>query len=531
MSDVIEDCWEVLGVAPGADERSIRRQYARLLKVHRPDEDPEAFQRLREAYEQALAQTRWELDEPDFDAPPQQDAPAPVVQPTEPLIEAAPDQVQQALALLDGLAPAQLDSRWQQACAQGCEAAFEYQLLQYCLSDAAPRLAILHWAVPARGWFTPWQAVPMTVYQADELLGSLWQACHASLQAHLEQGDERGFQACLEHWGEQAWLEPFDRREQWQAMVLQLLHEHDTWNHALFERICQYFNWSDDNGGPKPAYLWQALNERCERDAWFARQQALAEQWHWHTQPEGNAAYLLLRPLALKQQVALAQGFSEADWNACEHLTQTLLYRYPELLDQVPHRDLYFWRKLAPRPMHPRSYLRVMSTMLVVILLWMAGPKFFDNLQNVLIAAVVGGLLTVQLSSVFMRVWQWLSSSLLALDLRLSGWLIPAWANPDGERLLLRHGVPRVMLALPIYPMLAGTHPLIAVVGLVGYFGVGLLGLLPYHPPTSEGSGPLHKAWRVLHELYEFNLAQVAVLLVTVVVVTWWQVQPPGFLS
>lgn len=533
MSDVIEDCWEVLGVAPGADERSIRRQYARLLKVHRPDEDPEAFQRVREAYEQALAQTRWELDEPHAEAQalPQQDAPAPVAQSIEPLIEAAPDQVQQARALLDGLDPAQLDSRWQQARAQGCEAAFEYQLLQYCLSDAAPRLAILHWAVPARGWFTPWQAVPMTAYQADELLGSLWQACHAGLQVRLEAGDERSVYTCLEQWGGQAWLEPFDRREQLQAMLLQLLHEHDTWSHGLFERICQYFNWSDDNGGPKPSYLWQALNERCERDAWFARQQALAEQWHWHTQPEGNAAYLLLRPLALKQQVALAQGFSEADWNACEHLTQTLLYRYPELLDQVPHRDLYFWRKLAPRPMHPRSYLRVMSTMLVVILLWMAGPKFFDNLQNVLIAAVVGGLLTVQLSSVFMRVWQWLSSSLLALDLRLSGWLIPQWANPDGERLLLRHGVPRVMLALPIYPMLAGTHPLVAVVGLVGYFGVGLLGLLPYNPPTGEGSGPLHKAWRVLHELYEFNLAQVVALLVTVVVVAWWQVQPPGFLS
>ena len=58
MSDVIEDCWSVLALAPGADERSIRRQYARLLKVHRPDEDPEAFQRLREAYEQALARSR-----------------------------------------------------------------------------------------------------------------------------------------------------------------------------------------------------------------------------------------------------------------------------------------------------------------------------------------------------------------------------------------------------------------------------------------------------------------------------------------
>lgn len=77
--------------------------------------------------------------------------------------------------------------------------------------------------------------------------------------------------------------------------------------------------------------------------------------------------------------MALAQGFSEADWEACEHLTQTLLYHYPELLDQVPHRDLYFWRRLAPRPLHPRSYLRVMSCMVLVIVLWLAGPDFFAH--------------------------------------------------------------------------------------------------------------------------------------------------------
>ena len=41
-------CWEVLGLDAEADERTIKRQYARLLKGTRPDEDPEAFQALRE---------------------------------------------------------------------------------------------------------------------------------------------------------------------------------------------------------------------------------------------------------------------------------------------------------------------------------------------------------------------------------------------------------------------------------------------------------------------------------------------------
>ncbi|RKR37216.1 J domain-containing protein [Paraburkholderia sp. BL17N1] len=46
--------WDVLGVEPSADERAVRRAYARLLKQQRPDEDAEAFQRLRYAYESAL---------------------------------------------------------------------------------------------------------------------------------------------------------------------------------------------------------------------------------------------------------------------------------------------------------------------------------------------------------------------------------------------------------------------------------------------------------------------------------------------
>lgn len=41
-----------------ADERAIKRAYAQRLKQVRPDEDPEGFQRLHEAYRSALAQVR-----------------------------------------------------------------------------------------------------------------------------------------------------------------------------------------------------------------------------------------------------------------------------------------------------------------------------------------------------------------------------------------------------------------------------------------------------------------------------------------
>src|SRR5579863_5725496 len=47
--------WDLLGIEPTDDVRAIKRAYARLLQVHRPDEDQEAFERLRQAYERALA--------------------------------------------------------------------------------------------------------------------------------------------------------------------------------------------------------------------------------------------------------------------------------------------------------------------------------------------------------------------------------------------------------------------------------------------------------------------------------------------
>ncbi len=59
MSDA---CWQVLGIAPTADERAIKRAYAQLLKQCRPEDDPEGFQRLREALEQAQVQA-WQSQE------------------------------------------------------------------------------------------------------------------------------------------------------------------------------------------------------------------------------------------------------------------------------------------------------------------------------------------------------------------------------------------------------------------------------------------------------------------------------------
>ncbi|WP_424407475.1 hypothetical protein [Pasteurella sp. PK-2025] len=47
-------CWDILQLPPTEDERAIRRAYAKMLKLTRPDDDPEGYQRLREAFDEAL---------------------------------------------------------------------------------------------------------------------------------------------------------------------------------------------------------------------------------------------------------------------------------------------------------------------------------------------------------------------------------------------------------------------------------------------------------------------------------------------
>lgn len=48
--------WQILGITPTEDVRIIKKAYASLIKKNRPDEHPEAFQEIQNAYQQALNQ-------------------------------------------------------------------------------------------------------------------------------------------------------------------------------------------------------------------------------------------------------------------------------------------------------------------------------------------------------------------------------------------------------------------------------------------------------------------------------------------
>ncbi|MEK7950230.1 hypothetical protein [Luteolibacter soli] len=58
--------WTTLGLDPaGATERDVKRAYAKLLKTCRPDQDPEGFRKLHDAYQAALYEVEWRGDDGD----------------------------------------------------------------------------------------------------------------------------------------------------------------------------------------------------------------------------------------------------------------------------------------------------------------------------------------------------------------------------------------------------------------------------------------------------------------------------------
>lgn len=50
----MQDCYEILNIPANSDVKQIKKAYAKLVKIHNPEDDPEGYQKLRNAYDKAL---------------------------------------------------------------------------------------------------------------------------------------------------------------------------------------------------------------------------------------------------------------------------------------------------------------------------------------------------------------------------------------------------------------------------------------------------------------------------------------------
>lgn len=112
-----EPDWALLGIAPTTELAAIKKAYAARLKITRPDEDAEAYQALRGAYERAQQWARSQENPAPHDAPPAATAVAPMsgnvpaADPTPPPASAS-ETVRQLHALWEQQGAPALIARW-----------------------------------------------------------------------------------------------------------------------------------------------------------------------------------------------------------------------------------------------------------------------------------------------------------------------------------------------------------------------------------------------------------------------------------
>ncbi|MDR0210810.1 MAG: J domain-containing protein [Pseudomonas putida] len=382
------DAWEVLGLEADADERAIKRAYARLLKVHRPDEDAEAFQRLREAYESALGEARWRAEyesEEDGD----------IAQPL--LAEAA---VVQEQAPPPALLPA-------------TEIPADYHLA----------------AVPE-------PEISMTL-----------------IRQWLEEGRERQLIEVLPGLLSSEALLSFDRRQQFEEHLLELLEYNEHWSPALFERISQLLGWDDARGHlPCEPWRWHRLLDRCT---------AVAELEGLRRDLDGprpeRALSFVFNDLDDLHRRRLADSFTQSEWQHCLRVSDQVESQSQTLCERLGLDVQEGWRRWLPRsfgPLFVYIWLMYGTVMLLQDDLSRWRWTTIDVVLRLLFS-LVGGALCIGVYSVLSRFATWL----VAVDIPLSRVLLPAGLYRRGAGLLvLRHVLPVVVLAVGAASMLA-TQP------------------------------------------------------------------------
>ncbi|MGE8189696.1 J domain-containing protein [Pseudomonas sp. NPDC086278] len=493
------DCWSVLELPEDADARTIKRSYARLLKSCRPDEDAQGFQRLREAYEEALAIAQWRaeyaadeieaatvevLDQPShanlqawsevLDLRPLNiEKPAPLhslnLAPSMPAPPVVAMDEACARALLDGLTEQNLAERWQQAQQQHCAQPFEKLLLKLCFDHPWLRNSIAAWAVQHLDWLAPWQNVSMTEWQRDALASGLLQDYRQALLELLEANKEREFLTLLKSYTAQPWLQVFDRRQEWQRIILQLFND-TQWSLPLFDRVGQVFGWDDKKGiHPEPASVWQALIERCNQESFYDSLKSKAQDSQtWAA--DVQAAHLLMNPLKPGQQKTMIDGFGQNEWQACHDLGQTLTWRYPDLLSRLPNADVFHWRRFLPRPIADETWIRVWAGVALALYLFYFRSEH-QSLAYSLSMPVLFACVPVWFFRFALSWWVPITSHLIVPDLWLTESLIPRRWNPDTRWLVIRHGVPQAVMALLFWILLGW-------LGAATYLGFMLIGLV-----------------------------------------------------
>lgn len=415
--------WQLLELTPGADERSIKRAYARLLKVHRPDEDPAAFQRLREAYEASLADARWRAQD---------------------------DEEEVALAVV------------------------EHQPAIETATQVAPMAREEHAALTPAAW----EEIPLAASPPEPSL--------AVMQQWLAQGKEAEVLDALRQWLASDWLLRFERRQEFEQHVLQWLESAPQWSLAFFERACQVMGWSEAQDDLPCEYRrWEGLIQRCERQALQERVSADLAGYD-DDKRLGQVAALLFKPLTDRRRREIADGFSGHDWQRFSELAESVEHQNRDLPKRLGLQPLDNWRDWLPASSFKGVYgFLWFALALLVGYSLLDHPQRVDGLAAALAVLIfIPG--AMYLGNTVYRFWSMVAVSAVSLDIRLSQLLVPPrWYRRGAGLLLLRHIVPAIVPAIYAavwsrsVPGLRWLSPLLVYLGTLYFTHVALSGGKP----------------------------------------------------
>jgi hypothetical protein len=515
------DCWKVLDLPGRTDERSVKRQYARLLKIRRPEEDPEAFQQLREAYEHALQILREGDDDqppaPDFRAAPVVALPMQVARPS------VPSAYEQATMLLDELDDAAPDRFWNQASARGIEAVFERLAFERCVNAPHAHPNLVNWGIEQRQWLTPWQQIRPREHEQQRLAHWLAITLTHTLDQHMSAGNETRFFECLERHSRQGWLAEFSRRQALQVHVLNLFICDENWSPALFQKVRQLFAWDAESVVvPIADEHWQALQRRSELQSWLSelREQAL----HRERAPsaDANAAALFLSCAQPAQQKAMTAAFSEADWQACERLAATFTARFPDLLGMFPNHNVWFWKSLIDYKSPPHGLKRTACVLTLTLALSALSSTGITLMLILLPLYALGGWLAACVGKWFISHWYVIAEYIQDADQRASAWCVRHTLTTDRRYLVIRNGGTLLALGFVIWSWLG-------ILGLGTYALIGLIGVL--QAPTAIPADRQYR-WRrplqAIHRIAGLSWLQWLACLAMLFVIGYVQLHLPG---
>ncbi|EOC0585453.1 hypothetical protein ACI01G_000570 [Cronobacter sakazakii] len=450
---------EILGLEPGADERAIKRAYARLLKVCRPDDDPQGFQQLRDAYETALEQARRGVadgendvfgddDEHDDDTDMAAVAPDAYRQIDDPLLaqpvnepEPAPAESAPAppaplytpprtTALLDGLNEENLNARWLEARAMGESREFEEAVLTRCLWHLAPdEYAFVAQAQACFEWLTPGQRVVTDESQQNRLRHVLLTPYAEEMRAALEEGNDARFLACLRALANSPWLQSYDGQRQLQRLALSLLDAQPEWSPERFAALCRLFHW-DETRGERPDLpdLWAQAIARDEEEALFV--ELTAKRDAAEGSPAHRAAQMVLRVQDEDARMLTGLDYTDEDWQACGRLTDQLEIGHPALIPRFAGADIHAWQQTyhklneAHGPMMRSLWL---VGMMMATFGWML-PAVYDGTitpLGVVLRVLVAPVVAMVVGIFPLVLWRGLARPFLDRDAALSERLLP----------------------------------------------------------------------------------------------------------